>query len=288
MLKTRTWLLAVIVFVLMAIEIYFNFFSQKTSFSPIPALDLEKIYCNQPISSQTNELLVYVTDATMGLNVVDFLCSSTSVAKQFGNVILVIGQTDLDTFKYINYGLADLALIKQNTASAFNAQITHDLQLIGQYPDYEAFFIATAEKPRLEKDYFLDKRIGLLDYPTSRSGHIAPKSIFQALDINENALDIRYFNSHSELRHKLLSGEVDVIASYWSENDEKTLSSSYITQIKQTFSGVRWYLKAAKKNVDLLCEAQRAITFAGKQHYSSYYLDPQWELECPQQIGKPL
>jgi hypothetical protein len=270
------------------IEIYFNFFTQKVSFSPIPALELEKIYCDSPVSAQKKELLIYVTDATMGLNVADFLCSSHAVAKQFSNVVLVIGQTDLDTFKYINYGLADLALIKENTASAFNAQITHNLQLIGQYPDYEAFFIATNEKPRLEKDFFLDKRIGLLDYPTSRSGHIAPKSTFQALDINEKALDIQYFNSHSELREKLLSGEVDVIASYWSSNDEKTLSSSYITQIKQTFSGVRWYLKAAKKNVDLLCEVQRAITFAGKQHYSSYYLNPQWELSCPQQVGQSL
>ncbi|MBO1254548.1 hypothetical protein J3L16_02470 [Alteromonas sp. 5E99-2] len=277
---TKNWIIGLFIVFFVCVEIYFNFFSQKTIFSAIPPLEKKKITCPAQISNNSDELIVFVTDASMGLEAMKHFCQSKSIAKQYGNISLIIGQSDYDTFKYINYGIADLALMKDHIANAFNASAAFGLQQIGSYSDYQAFFIAKQEKPELVKEYFLDKKIGLLDYPSSRSGHIAPKSAFQSLNLNENALSLYYYNSHSELREKLISGEVDVIASYWSENDSNQLSKSYITEIKQTYSGVRWYLKNADKNPDLLCAIQNAVEKAGKAIPSSYYISPQWVTPC--------
>lgn len=280
MQKTKNWIIGLFIGLFVCVEIYFNFFSHETTFSAIPPLEKKKITCPAPISSISDELIVFVTDASMGFEAMKHFCQSKSIAKQYGNISLIIGQSDYDTFKYINYGIADLALMKDHIANAFNASAAFGLQEIGSYSDYQAFFIARQEKPELVKEYFLDKKIGLLDYPSSRSGHIAPKSAFQAMNLNEDALSLFYYNSHSELREKLISGEVDVIASYWSENDTQQLSKSYITQIEQTYSGVRWYLKNADKNPDLLCAIQTAVEKAGKTIASSYYTSPQWATPC--------
>lgn len=275
----NTLFITLIVLVICA-EFFFNFFLENTKIESIPPLIAQKIECDAPLSNIPASLILYVTDSKMGFGVADYLCNSADIAKQYGNVHLVIGQSDYDTFRYINYGIADLALVKENAANAFNATQSHNLQPISSYSDYEAYFIALREKPQLTKEYFLDKKIGLLDYPTSRSGHIAPKSTFKELDINEAALDIHYYNSHHELREKLIQGEVDIIASYWNNNDAETLSSSYITRIELTFSGVKWYLKNAAKNQDLNCVAQQAIKLAGQLHHSNYYAAPEWLVPC--------
>ena len=286
--EVKNWVLITLVFFISVFEFSSNFLEKNQNISSIPPIIEQKTTCKNKLSGNQNELVVYVTDIQMGENVAQFLCESAIVKKQYGNVALIIGQSDYDTFRYINYGIADLALVKENAANAFNATAAHNLQPIATYPDYEAFFIATKEKPALTKEYFLDKKIGLLDYPTSRSGHIAAKSTFQALDINENALSISYFNSHSELRRKLLNGDVDVISSYWSEDDEIKLLSSYKTKIEQTFSGLRWYLKQAHKNPGLHCEIQKAIVKAGALHRSNYYKSTEWSMVCQDTSGDRL
>ncbi|XQF91354.1 hypothetical protein ACOBV8_20385 (plasmid) [Pseudoalteromonas espejiana] len=60
---------------------------------------------------------------------------------------------------------------KINIMDAFNAELSFITtnRLLG-FPDYTAFFISSKEKATFNKTILLDKRIGLLDYPTSRSG----------------------------------------------------------------------------------------------------------------------
>lgn len=257
-----------------------NFFIKKQNFSAIPPLIEHKLTC--PIDKQHNTSLftVYVTDKKMGEIARDLLCNDSVVMRQYGNVAVVLGQSDYDTFRYINYGIADLALVKSNVVDAFNANEAQDLHAIAHYADYDAYFIAMREKPVVSKEYLLDKRIGLLDYPTSRSGHIIPKSVFQNLGMNESAMALYYFNSHRELRNKLEQGEVDIIASYWSESDETRFSASYSTKIEETVSGVRWYLRHAERNPDLRCALSRIIVEAGKIHDSSYYRQAQFTQAC--------
>jgi len=278
-LPTRSVFIGVILG-LCSLSFGLNFFSKKSDFSAIPPLIEQKTTCAFPDSTNPETFRVYVTDGKIADIISDLLCQNSVLRRQFGAVETILGQSDYDTFRSINYGIADLALVKSNVIEAFKASTTQNLQSIASYPDYSAYFIAMREKPLLTKEYLLDKRIGLLDYPTSRSGHIAPKSVFQSLGLNENAMTIKYYNSHSELRDMLVAGEVDIISSYWSNSDTDRFSASYATQIDESVRGLRWYLKSATNNPDLSCALQEVIALTGQQHHSTYYKQAMFTEEC--------
>ena len=167
--------------------------------------------------------------------------------------------------------MVDLALIKRNVVDAFGADQIYGLTLIASHPNYSAFFISQREKPLLEKEYLLGKRIGLLDYPSSRSGHIVPKTILQNLGLTENNVNIVNFNSHKDLRRALLAGEVDIISSYWAEEDAQILSKNYATPLLKSVSGMQWFLKMQMQNTDLLCAMQSVVKDIADSHARPYY-----------------
>ena len=165
--------------------------------------------------------------------------------------------------------------------AAFKAESTYNYMPVVGFSDYTAFFISSKEKPIISKSYFLDKKIGLLDYPTSRSGHILPKQVFKDLDINIANLNILYASSHNELRDLLANGKVDIIASFWKENDKDRFSKNYITPLSNNITGTRWYLKMQQNNTDLLCAVQEHLMAMSKDQELHYYQNvlPFWQCE---------
>ena len=165
----------------------------------------------------------------------------------------------------------DLALIKKNVVEAFGADEIYGLTRIAAHPNYSAYFISLREKPVLDKEYLLGKRFGLLDYPSSRSGHIVPKTVMQELGLSANNVDINYYSSHKELRRALLAGEVDIISSYWAVEDNESLSKNYAMPLQETVSGMQWFLKMQTKNTDLFCAMQQVVKDISDSHPRPYY-----------------
>lgn len=218
-----------------------------------------------------HNLIIYVPSEVVAKQVSHKLCQDEVVAKQYGNVIVHWGYKLGDSVEFLGKGVADLILAKENIMQAFMAESTYNYQAVLGYSNYTAFFISLKEKPKLKKLYFLDKKIGLLDYPTSRSGHILPKALFKDLELNIDNLDITYANSHEGLRELLASGKVDLIASYWKKGDEKQFSKNYIEPISDPISGSKWYLKMDVDNTDLLCAVQRNLLDLAKENESTYF-----------------
>lgn len=238
------------------------------------------LHCEENISTNRETFDVYVTDASIGSMAIDRLCKNAVVKRQFGNVSIVVGQNDYDTFRYINHGVVDLALVKSNVVEAFGADDIYGFQNIASHPDYSAYFIALREKPRLTKEYLLGKRIGILDYPSSRSGHIVPKTVLKSLGLTENNVELHFFNSHKELRRALLAGDVDIISTYWGSNDNQILSKNYTTALIDNVSGMQWFLKMQTRNTDLLCATQKIIQAISDAHPRSYYQEVDMIVEC--------
>lgn len=136
------------------------------------------------------------------------------------------------------------------------------------------------ERPALSKEYLLGKRIGLLDYPSSRSGHIVPKTVMQELGLSDNNVDIVYFSSHQELRRALLAGDVDIISSYWAEDDNERFSKNYATPLLESVSGMQWFLKMQTQNTDLFCAMQSVIHDIAMSHPRPYYKTITLEKGC--------
>jgi hypothetical protein len=248
-------------------------YSQETKV--VPLFLKVKTSCAEDISKNPKKLVVYVPSKIIAENSIDGFCNNPVVRKQFGQVEVNWGFDLKDAIGFIGKGSADLILTKENLMQAFMAKSTYNYQAVLGYPSYTAFFISLTEKPVLEKAYFLDKRIGLLDYPTSRSGHILPKSLFKQLDLSIESLNIVYANSHSGLRDLLADGKVDVISSYWKEADTERFSENYITPISSNISGSKWYYKMETQNTDLFCALQNVLVEQSQQQISHYYNDAQ-------------
>lgn len=238
---------------------------------PLPALAEKSLSCSKPFSENPEILSVYITEQSFADGLIAALCSNNIVQRQFGDVSVITGSNEFDTFKHINYGIADLALVKQNLVTAFASEQVQGYQMIAKYPDYQAFFIARNEKPILSKEYLLGKRIGLLDYPSSRSGHISPKIVLQQLGVSAENADLMYFNTHTELREKLMVGDVDIISSYWDQSDGVRFSENYKTEINPSVSGSMWFLRQQSRNTDLICALQYSIRTVSEAHPSLYY-----------------
>nr|WP_232368859.1 hypothetical protein [Alteromonas sp. BL110] len=236
--------------------------------------------CKTDLAGNSDVFSVYVTDGRIAEMAKEKLCNDQTIKRQYGEVKITIGQSDYDTFRYINHGVVDLALVKSNVVDAFGADQIYGLTKIASHPNYSAFFIALRERPDLSKEYLLGKRIGLLDYPSSRSGHIVPKTVMQNLGLSDNNVDIVYFSSHQELRRALLAGDVDIISSYWAEEDKERFSRNYATPLLESVSGMQWFLKMQTQNTDLFCAMQSVVHDIAMSHPRPYYKTITLEKGC--------
>ncbi len=222
-------------------------------------------------NSALDPFIVYAPSKSVAETLTQQLCHDPTVARQFSQIRTYWGYKISDSIDFLGKGIADLILAKENLMQAFAAELTYNYVSVAGYPAYTAYFMSLKEKPRLEKAYFLDKKIGLLDYPSSRSGHMLPKGKFKQLGIELENLDIVYVNSHMALRDLLANGQVDIIASYWQQEDSLRFSQNYIAPISSNISGSKWYLKMTQQNPELLCSVQSVLSEHARQQSSSYY-----------------
>ena len=248
-----------------------SYFQNSIAYTDIPPQTGQYLSCKTDLVGNDDVFSVYVTDGRIAEMAKEKLCSDPTIKRQYGQVEVTIGQSDYDTFRYINHGVVDLALVKSNVVDAFGADQIYGLTKIAAHPNYSAFFIALRERPELSKEYLLGKRIGLLDYPSSRSGHIVPKTVLQNLGLSDNNVGIVYFSSHQELRRALLAGDVDIISSYWAEEDKERFSKNYATPLLESVSGMQWFLKMQTQNTDLFCAMQSVVHEMAMTHPRPYY-----------------
>ncbi|MBR9785712.1 MAG: phosphate/phosphite/phosphonate ABC transporter substrate-binding protein [Gammaproteobacteria bacterium] len=248
-----------------------NYFQNSVSYSDIAPQTGQYLTCKTELVGNNDVFSVYVTDGRIAEMARQRLCNDETIKRQYGEVKVTIGQSDYDTFRYINHGVVDLALVKSNVVNAFGADQIYGLTKIASHPDYSAFFIALRERPQLSKEYLLGKRIGLLDYPSSRSGHIVPKTVLQNLGLGDNNVNIVYYSSHQELRRALLAGEIDIISSYWAQEDKDSFSRNYATPLQESVSGMQWFLKMQTQNTDLFCAMQSVVHEIAMTHPRPYY-----------------
>ena len=208
----------------------------------------------------------------MAKKIMQELCHNPLVTKQFGEIVSYWQTEERDVLQLIGKGVVDLLLVKPNFIQAFGYDSTYSYKMIASYSDYDAFLVSSREKPILTKEYLLGKRIGVIDYPTSRSGYIAPMRLLKQLDLATEQVELVYAKSHRQLRKLLKNGQVDIISSFWKQEDEKDFSRNYITPLENQISGSKWYLKMLEQNTDLKCAVQKIlIEQATKTERSKYY-----------------
>ena len=266
-----------ILFFALIVSTWLSWFLSQVVIAPVnwslEPVKERKFKCSLTSTENNAVYRVHVPTNTLAKQLNQTLCSNSVINRQFGFVEIFWGGSLAEQIEFLGKGVADLILSRESILDALSADATHNYTPIIGYSSYSAFFISNKEKPKLSKSYFLDKKIGLLDYPTSRSGHILPKSVFKSLDLNIADLDVIYVSSHDVLRKKLSNNEVDIIASYWNSKDDSMLfSENYITPIAKDITGSRWYLRLSEENTDLACAIQ-AVTKKIAQSNDNTYFD---------------
>jgi len=260
-------------------------FSAKTQISiiekPVPRVLTFEDTCQTANRNNPHSLILFAPNSVMAKKIMEELCNNPLVTKQFGKIVSYWQTEEKDVLQLIGKGVVDLLLVKQNFIQAFGYDSTYSYEMIASYSDYEAYLMSSREKPILTKEYILGKRIGVIDYPTSRSGYIAPMRLLKQLDISTEQVKLVYAKSHQELRKLLKNGQVDVISSYWKEEDEKHFSRNYITPLQSQITGSKWYLKMLERNTDLKCAVQKILSEqASKTELSKYYQEIQIVEPC--------
>ena len=250
---------------------YAGVFSSAIKSENLVNLISESLTCQTKSVKNSDEFVAFITDQGMASKLLSALCSNQTLNRQYGKVTVQWSHNEQEIIQYVGKGIADLALVKENVMLAFAAQTTYRYQTVAQYQDYSAYLISLKEKPELSKQYLWGKSLGLLDYPSSRSGHIVPKGLLNDLGISEANMDIICVNSHEALRDLLAAGKVDIISSFWKDIDDQRFSANYITPIKTKVSGSKWYLKMETQNTDLICEIQKTLLQLSSKTQSDYY-----------------
>jgi len=249
----------------------------------IPTLIDERYSCNAGDKAPNEHLTVYMSTEQVARQLADLLCQNAVVKQQYHQVQVFWGGGDAAAINYIGKGLGDLVNTKDNIVHAFDAEKAHGFVRLASYPDFQAYLIGRTEKPLLTREYLLGRRLGLLDYPTSRSGNIIPMHMLQELGVRPDQITIVYSHNHSGLRELLAAGKVDMIASYWAEQDRAQFSEHYIQPIGTTdVSGSAWYLKMNSRNTDLLCAVQATLVALSKQQQSGYFTQLDLAAGCPE------
>ena len=231
-------------------------FAYRSTFEQLPSLLVYSDTCTTRTGKHTDKLVFATQTEAMARELLALLCDNSTVSQQFGAVEANWMPDAPEMLEYVGEGKADLVLVKENFMLAFQSDVVYEYEEIASYSDYSAFFIGLKEKPLLSKEYLLGKRIGLLDYASSRSGHIAPLALLKSLDLDERQVQLVYSKNHEELRAQLESGSVDIISSYWSEEDKIRFNSAYTTSLMSAISGSKWYLQEANRNIALKCAIQ--------------------------------
>ncbi|AWL13056.1 hypothetical protein HMF8227_02604 [Saliniradius amylolyticus] len=275
----KPWLIALVTSALAIVLMVVAYRQAYQSYLPLAPVLQRHYECSTGNDSQQVFTLI-TSQPEQARHLPSRLCQAQDVIKQFGRVEALWLNDDAEIMQYVGKGQANLALVKKHLMAVTQASETYNYQRIASYPDYRAFFIALKEKPELSKGYLMDKSMGLVDSPTSRSGYILPLSLLNSLDLPPENMQLTYASSHDELRELLSRGEVDIISSYWKQSDEQRFSLNYATAIGDTISGSHWYLKLPQNNINLRCAIQDALSQQAAEASSSYYQQLELEGDC--------
>lgn len=277
---TKAFLGILLVLFMLIVWLHGRTFKQINQFE-IPNIIIDSISCDTNSATNEDTFVAFITDRRMTEGLLDALCKNPAINRQFGQVLVQWSHNEQEIIQYVGKGIADLALVKENVMQAFATASTHGYQVAAYYQDYATYLISLKEKPRLEKQYLWGKRLGLLDYPSSRSGHIIPKRMLNELEMSEDDMVIVYANSHQALRELLAAGKVDLISSFWHEDDATRFSVNYRAPVESNVSGSKWYLKMENENTDLFCGVQGSLSKLSdnidSQYYSRLIVDSQCE-----------
>ena len=225
-------------------------------------------------------LKVYDFSLYTGSDFLKALYEAPEIQQKFGAVRIQWRREEMEGLQQLNTHPYDLLVIKQSWMQKTSLDVIARYTEIASYQTYSGYLIAVNETPRLTTNYLEGKRLGLLDNPTSMSGHLVPRRALHEAGIDEQILSIRYYKTHAELRTALLKGELDLIGSYWGNDDEKRFNIANRLEVMNEISGSKWYLSPKLIDTPAHCAIVRILKKRADESKNAYFKKIQITRNC--------
>jgi phosphonate transport system substrate-binding protein len=227
--------------------------------------------CKAADSRAARPLRVYVFNHRQAERVLDALCEDPALNIAFNGVEVVWQHERSEVFASLQ-GHFDVIVAAPDIVARAPLG-TAVLTPIAALSDYDAVWIGDAADRLLDAELLGQLRIGLLRSPVSMSGRVMPEIALRQSGIDVRALDIRMYRGHKDLRAALLSGEVDVIATYWNEKNDSEQFGAFPRRIVGGAQGRRWYVERSLLDSPLHCRIVEALESASQEQSDPYFRD---------------
>jgi phosphonate transport system substrate-binding protein len=198
----------------------------------------------------------------------DSLCGE--IASLGFSLELFWGLDDADRLQRLTEGEPAIVYGRSEVVESAIVSGLQSYQKIARYPFYASKLISS-EPIELSRLSLSGKRIGLHQDQSSRSGRLIPISMFRSIGLNSSDYNLVLGSSHRELRRLLENNEVDLIASYWSEEDVSRYPELESLEISSDVDGTNWYIRPDLLGSSFSCIFQRNLIKLASQDDDPYF-----------------
>lgn len=243
---------AVILVIVLAIYVSVN---TSISIRPAPLIQYNTYECLAGSAENNPTFKMFVLSESQAVQYSNSLCNNSAIQQHYSKVQAIWQRRDIDILRVIFDQPFDLMIAKPELVERPEIDLYETYIPIAEYLDYTSRFISLESPPQLTEEYLREKKLGLLYNPTSISGHKVPRETIKNSGLNENDINIQYYNSHFDLYRALIDGEVNIIGTgLVLSSSQLGARTHYTLPIKGGLKSPRWYLHPSLSHTELHCQ----------------------------------
>ncbi|WP_406828253.1 hypothetical protein [Microbulbifer sp. ARAS458-1] len=144
--------------------------------------------------------------------IADNLCRSADMARHYHGVqISWKPRSQLRAEEVLNEDY-DLIWSRTHSLSGLVPEYSTYYEPLLRYDQYKVYWFSRDQKPRLERDYFQGKKIGLLNDKLSHTFHLLPLASLKEVGLDISQQQLFYFDDAISLYRAFRSGDLDLVS----------------------------------------------------------------------------
>ncbi|MFV8816144.1 hypothetical protein [Haliea sp. E17] len=175
--------------------------------------DYRAYSCNTPASRVTQRLQVLTLTSLFSRELADGLCSEPRVQALFSGVDVYWRPRGHLTAQHVMEGRYDVFWNRRHLVMGLLPEFYEFYAPLLDTPPSEVYWLSRAGQPRLSRDFFRDKTLGLLADAHSHTYYQQPVNALHRAGIELGDRQKRFYPDTSSLYRAFREGEVDLISS---------------------------------------------------------------------------
>ncbi|MCQ3828479.1 hypothetical protein HXX02_03400 [Microbulbifer elongatus] len=144
--------------------------------------------------------------------IADNLCRSAAMARHYHRVqISWKPRSQLRAEEVLNEDY-DLIWSRTHSLRGLVPEYATYYEPLLRYDQYKVYWFSRDQKPRLERDYFAGKKIGLLNDRLSHTFHLLPLASLKQVGVDISQQQLFYFDDAISLYRAFRQGELDLVS----------------------------------------------------------------------------